>query len=103
MDCGRSASGVSASSEVENVAGGAILLQHIRDEIDHLQAAAGSADKADFELDETVKHAFVRSLEVTGGVPQQIPSGVCVRYREVPRRATAGLGDVLIHRYLRVE
>ena len=49
------------------------ILKHIRDEIAYLQVSATGLSKADFFADETLKRAFVRSLEIIGEAVKQRP------------------------------
>lgn len=59
--------------------------------------------KAEFLGDETLKRAFVRSLEIIGEAAKQVPEEVRQKYRHVDWRAMAGMRDRLIHGYLGVD
>lgn len=52
-----------------------------------------------FLRDETLKRAFVRSLEVMGEAVKQIPDSVRQKHTGVEWRAIAGMRDRLIHAY----
>ncbi len=60
-------------------------------------------DKDEFLHDETLKRAFVRSLEGIGEATKQIPDGLKQKYSYVEWRAIAGMRDRLIHGYFGVD
>lgn len=52
-----------------------------------------------FVEDETLKRAFVRSLEIIGEATKKIPDDFKQKYAHVKWREMAGMRDVLIHSY----
>ncbi len=52
-----------------------------------------------FVGDETLKRAFVRSLEIIGEAAKNIPDDFKQKYSHVNWREMAGMRDVLIHGY----
>ena len=62
-------------------------LQHILEEIEYLTNRAQGIDKAAFLLDDTLKRAFVRSIEVIGEAVKQVPESVRERHPAVDWRA----------------
>ena len=56
-----------------------------------------------FLYDETLKRAFVRSLEVIGEAVKQLPNDLKQRYSQLEWRAMAGMRDRLIHGYFGVD
>ncbi len=79
------------------------FLQHILSETRYLMARSQGLSKAEFSGDETLKRAFVRSLEIIGEATKQIPEEIRQKYRHVDWRAMAGMRDRLIHGYLGVD
>ena len=76
--------------------------QHIRDEAAYLLRTSRSLDHTGFVADETVKRAFVRSLEIIGEATKHIPDDVRNRYPKIEWRNMAGMRDRLIHDYVGV-
>jgi Protein of unknown function DUF86 len=56
--------------------------------------------KADFVRDETLKRAYVRSLEIMGEAVKQLPDTLRQKYTAIEWRSIAGMRDRLIHRPL---
>ncbi|MBW4419609.1 MAG: DUF86 domain-containing protein [Myxacorys californica WJT36-NPBG1] len=78
-------------------------LQHILDETTYILTSVTHLDKAIFMQDETLKRAYVRSLEVIGEAVKQLPNDLRWRYPAIEWRAVAGMRDQLIHNYFGVD
>ena len=78
-------------------------LQHILDETTYIINNSVESDKASFLQDETLKRAYVRSIEVIGEAVKQLPDGLRQKYSTVEWRAMAGMRDRLIHNYFGVD
>jgi uncharacterized protein with HEPN domain len=72
-------------------------LRHILEEANYLTA------KVQFDQDETLKRAFVRSLEIIGEATKKVPLDLKQRYPQVEWRAIASMRDRLIHDYFGVD
>jgi uncharacterized protein with HEPN domain len=75
------------------------FLEHILDEARFLLDKSKGLDVDSFLRDETLKRAFVRSIEVMGEAVKQVPDSVRQKYLDVEWRAIAGMRDRLIHAY----
>jgi len=78
-------------------------LQHILDEKAYIIANSSGLDKATFVEDETLKRAYVRSIEVIGEGVKQLPNPLRQKYSAIDWRAIAGMRDRLIHNYFGVD
>ena len=78
-------------------------LQHILDEMGYLIDRAKYLNKDEFMQDETLKRAFVRSLEIIGEATKNVSADLRQKYSHVDWRAMAGMRDRLIHRYFGID
>jgi uncharacterized protein with HEPN domain len=78
-------------------------LRHILDETEYLAVQANALSRDPFVQDETLKRAFVRSLEIIGEATKKVPPEFRQRYPNVEWRAMAGIRDRLIHDYFGVD
>jgi uncharacterized protein with HEPN domain len=78
-------------------------LRHIQDEARYLVEASREVSWDEFSGDETLKRAFVRSIEVIGEATKNLSTETRDRYPKVEWRAMAGMRDRLIHGYFGVD
>lgn len=74
-------------------------LKHIRDECEYLKVNVEGLTRENFLCDETLRRAFVRSLEIIGEAVKKIPDDFKQKYPDVNWKDIAGMRDVLIHGY----
>ncbi|MEW5956886.1 MAG: DUF86 domain-containing protein [Chloroflexota bacterium] len=78
-------------------------LQHIWDETDYLINETQRLSHLQFIQDETLKRAFVRSIEIIGEATKKVPAEMKQKYPQIEWRAIAGMRDRLIHSYFGVD
>lgn len=78
-------------------------LHHILDEAQYLTEAGREVSWEQFSTDETLKRAFVRSIEVIGEATKNLSDDFRARNPGVEWRAMAGMRDQLIHGYFGVD
>ena len=78
-------------------------LRHILVEADYLVAQTAGLKRDEFVTNETLRRAFVRSLEIIGEAAKRVPAQFRTQYPTVERRAMSGMRDRLIHDYFGVD
>ena len=78
-------------------------LRHILDESEYLEKHSKDIPEWEFLDDDTLRRAFVRSLEIIGEAVKKLPQSVRLQYAEADWRAMAGMRDKLIHDYFGVD
>lgn len=78
-------------------------IHHIIDEIKYLIAESNGLSKAEFLRNETLKRAFVRSIEIIGEASKKVLPEFKSRHPEIEWKAIAGMRDRLVHDYFGVD
>jgi uncharacterized protein with HEPN domain len=80
-----------------------VFLQDAVDAIDDVAEFVGNMPLDVFKADKKTLHAVVRNLEVIGEAVKAVPLEVRERHPQVPWQRIAGLRDILIHHYFRID
>lgn len=78
-------------------------LRHILAEIEYLLEQSRTLSYERFAADETLRRAFVRSLEIIGEAVKNLPDEFRASHPEVAWRSMARMRDRLIHGYFGVD
>jgi uncharacterized protein with HEPN domain len=78
-------------------------LRHILAEAEYLLENSAALSKEEFLESETLRRAFVRSLEVIGEAGRKVPEAFREQCPQIEWRAMVGMRDRLIHGYFGVD
>ena len=78
-------------------------LRHILAEVEYLLDQSRTLTYERFVADQTLRRAFVRSLEIIGEAVKNLPTEFRVSHPEVAWRPMAQMRDRLIHSYFGVD
>lgn len=78
-------------------------LSHILDETQYLITHATGMDKRRFLSDETLKRAFVRSIEIIGEASKKVSDDLKTKTPHIDWRSISGMRDKLIHDYFGID
>ncbi|TGK38847.1 HepT-like ribonuclease domain-containing protein [Leptospira andrefontaineae] len=78
-------------------------LNHIKDEIDFLNLKSNTLDRNEFLTDETIKRAFIRSIEIIGEAATKISDPFKSKYPEIEWKKLSATRNRLIHGYFVVD
>ena len=78
-------------------------LRHILAEAEYIAEHSADVERDEFLSDESLKRAFVRSIEIIGEATKHVPEDFRQQHADFEWRAMAGMRDRLIHGYFGVD
>lgn len=78
-------------------------LEDIVEELEYLEEAVEGVDHAEYEEDDTLRRATERSLAIIGEAAKALPDELAERHPDIPWSDMAGMRDLLVHAYHRVD
>ena len=78
-------------------------IRHMLDEIDFVLTRISDTDYESFVRDETLKRAFVRSIEIIGEASKKLSEDIKAIQPDIEWRKVSGMRDRLIHDYFGVD
>ena len=79
-----------------------IFLEDIFESIAKIEEYTRNIDRKKFSQESWIQDAVIRRLEIIGEAAKHIPEEFRARYPNIPWAQIAGIRDILIHRYFRV-
>jgi uncharacterized protein with HEPN domain len=79
-----------------------LYLNNIQECIDNIKSYTSEGKQA-FRENKMIQDAVIRNLEIMGEATKRLSTELRTKYNQVSWRQIAGLRDVLIHDYLRVD
>jgi len=76
---------------------------HIKTEIEYLIKTSEDLSYEEFISNETLKRAFVRSIEIIGEAVKSLPNEIRSKNSNIEWNKIAGMRDKLIHQYFGVD
>ncbi|HEX6800181.1 MAG TPA: DUF86 domain-containing protein [Ktedonobacterales bacterium] len=80
-----------------------VYLQHKLDSIQLVRHYLNGVSREQFNGSPQIQDAVIRRIEIIGEVAKNLPMDWRAQHPEVPWRDIAGMCDVLIHAYIRVD
>ncbi len=78
-------------------------INDILEECNYLINRSENLTFLEFERNEDLRRAFIRSLEIIGEVVKKLPKEIKERNKNIPWKEIAGMRDKLIHDYFGVD
>ncbi len=80
-----------------------IRLQHIAQAIESIYQFIGKQEFEDFQSDKLVQSGVIRQFEIIGEASRNVSSSIKEQNPDIPWNEVAGLRNLLVHEYFRVD
>lgn len=80
-----------------------LFISDILENIELIEKSIKNIKKSDFELNDVLKDATVRRLEIIGEAVKNLPDSFRDKYPDINWKEIAGFRDIVIHSYFRVD
>ena len=80
-----------------------VYLKHIRDAMRKISRYISGKSKEDFLKEELLQDGVIRQLEVIGEAVKNLSFRITLEHPEIPWKGMAGLRDILIHKYNKID
>jgi len=80
-----------------------VYLVHIKQAMEKIVKYLNKRTKEEFMQDEILQDAVIRQLEIVGEATKRLSFELVLKHPEIPWKGMAGLRDVLIHAYAKVD
>ncbi len=80
-----------------------LYLYDILEAIEAIESYTKNIDFEEFENSRLIKHATIKELEIIGEAVKNIPKEIKDKYPQIPWKNIAGMRDILVHAYFKVD
>lgn len=80
-----------------------LFLLHIRDAVVDIEKFIKGITKKEFYNNYLIQNAVIRQIEIIGEATKNLSAELKKKHSEVPWKEIAGMRDILIHEYFRVD
>ncbi len=80
-----------------------LFLEDILESIKAIEEYSKGMNKEKLELSRLIQNAIIREIEIIGEAVKNIPINIKNEHKEIEWRKIAGMRDIIIHGYFRVD
>jgi len=80
-----------------------LFINDILESINAIEKFSKGINKKELDLNRLVQSAIIREIEIIGEAVKNLPNSFREKYQEIPWNKIAGMRDIIIHGYFRVD